>query len=970
MLGLSISHYRVLDKLGEGGMGVVYLAEDTLLGRRVAIKFPNADPRLSDRLLAEARTASSLNHPAIAAIYDCGMHEGHPYVVMELVEGENLSERLKRGPLPPRRAIEIALQTASALSEAHHRNIVHRDIKPANIRLDPRGAVKVLDFGVAKNLVAARSAAAAGDSASTQTADLSFVGTPRYMSPEQARADPVDARSDLFSLGAVLWECLTGKPAFAGRTHLDILARVLHDDLAPPSSLNAAVPPVLDAICLRALAKDPGQRYQSAEALVRDLESAQSAPALPEAVANRPSRRRAAIVVAACLLSALAVLAILWLRRGREPDAQALRWYQEGANAIHDGTYYKAAKALERAVSLDPGFALAHARLAEASDELDDATRAREEMLAAVAPGAFRTRLSDLDAMVVEAVRRRLANDPAGAAALYRQLLQRVPESEKAAAYLDLGRACEKAGQPVEALASYRQAASRSPQYAAAFLHLGVLDRRAQRFADADKDFARAESLYQALSNTEGIIAVLYERGVMANRRGEIEQAGALLEKALEMARAAGSQQQQIETLLRISDVESQKGDTAEAARQATDAVELARRSSLQILAAGGLLDLGNAHFVRGNLAQAQNYFEQSLEYARRFHSARTEARALLSLGSLHIHQTELARGVQEVEQALRFYDRGGDANDRSLALVLLGRARREQGDYDGALKAFEEQFDLANKTGDQGQRAIAREGIAMVLAYQERYPDALAAFRQAYADSQARGDRLGTGYGLASVAQMLGRLGRFHEAGEALAQAAAIAGGTGGYGALARLIEKEAAEIALSSRGFAAARGAARKLLAAPGELRVADRIEINLIDCAAGRSSGQRREQLSACEAALELARKSGMPRQVSGALLVWAEARLENGNAPAAKEAALSARSQFAHGGQRESEARALLVEARAASMSGDATGARSLAADASRSFAILSQSWNADDRASYASRPDVRHWRSQLKEILTR
>ncbi len=969
MLGLSISHYRVLDRLGEGGMGVVYLAEDTLLGRRVAIKFPNADPRYSDRLLVEARTASSLNHPSIAAIHDCGMHEGHPYVVMELVEGENLSERLKRGPLPPQRAIEIALQTASALSEAHRRNIVHRDIKPSNIRLDPRGAVKVLDFGVAKNLVAARSVAA-GAGASTQTADMTFVGTPRYMSPEQARADPVDARSDLFSLGAVFWECLTGQAAFAGRTQVDVLTHVLHDDIAPPSSLNAAVPPVLDAICLKALAKDPNRRYQSAEALVRDLEAAQSAPPpRPEAAVSRPSRRRAAIVLAACLLGALAVLAILWLRRGREPDAQALRWYQEGANAIHDGTYYKAAKALERAVSLDPGFALAHARLAEASDELDDATRAREEMLAAVAPGAFRTRLSDLDDTVVEAVRRSLANDPAGAAALYRQLLDRVPENEKAAAYLDLGRACEKAGQPVEALASYRQAASRSPQYAAAFLHLGVLDRRAQRFADADKNLARAESLYQALSNTEGIIAVLYERGVMANRRGEIERAGALFDQVLAMARAAGSQQQQIEALLRISDVESQKGDTAAAARQATEAVELARRSSLQLLAAGGLLDLGNAHFVRGNLAQAQNYFEQSLEYARRFHSTRTEARALLSLGSLHIYQTDLARGVEEVEQALRFYDRGGDANDRSMALVLLGRARREQGDYDGALKAFEERLDLANKTGDQAQRAIAREGIASVLAYQERYPDALAAFGQAYADSQARGDRLRAGYQLAGAARMLVALGRLREAREALGQAASIAGGDGGYQELARLIEEYEAGIAWSDRRFAEARAGARALLASPGDLGRADLVEIHMIDCSASLAVSHR-EGLSACETARELARKSGIPRLISRTLLGWAEAQLENGNPSAAKEAALSARAQFVRGGQRESEARALVVGARAASALGDAARARSLAAEAGRCFAILYQSWNADDRASYGSRSDVRHWRSQLKEILAR
>jgi len=965
MLGRSFSHYRILDKLGEGGMGVVYLAEDTLLGRRIAIKFPNADPRFSDRLLAEARTASSLNHPAIAAIHDCGIYEGHPYVVMEFVEGENLSDRLKRGPLLPQRAVEIALQTAAALSEAHRHNIVHRDIKPSNIRLGPRGAVKVLDFGIAKNLVATH-VSAAGAGASTETAEHTFAGTPRYMSPEQARADPVDARSDLFSLGAVLWECLTGQAAFAGRTQLDVLSRVLHDDLPPPSSLNAAVPPVLDAICSRALAKDPGQRYQSAEAFLRDLESAQPAPAPSAPPSAPPRRRRALILAAAGLLAALAVLAVLWLRRGREPDPQALRWYQEGANAIHDGTYFKAAKALERAVSLDSGFALAHARLAEASDQLDDATRAGEEMLKAVAPNAFRSRLSGLDDMVVEAIRRSLANDTAGAAALYRQLLQRAPESDKAAAWLDLGRACEKAGQPKEAFASYREAARRSPQYAAAFLHLGVLDRRAQRFADAEADFARAESLYQALSNTEGIVAVLYQRGVMANKRGDLQQAGALLDKALAMARAAGSPQQQIETLLQISNVEYQDGSTAAAAREAAEATELARRNGLQLLTAGALLDLGNTYFVRGDLPQAQNCFQQSLDYARKFHSARTEALALLSLGSLHIQQEDLARGVQEVEQALRFYDRGGDARERSMALLLLGRASCDQGEYAAALHAFQEQLDLANKTGDQAQLAVAREGVASVLDSQERYPEALAAYRQVYADSQARGDRLRAAYALANSAAVLGRLGRYREAREALAQAAI----SGGYAEIALIVEQYRAEIALSEGRFAAARTGARKLLAAPGELATADLIGIHGIDCAAGLFSGLRRQGLSACDTALALARKSGRPNLVSAALLGWAEAQLENGNPSVAGDAALSTRAQFARGGQHESEARALLVAARTAQALRDAAGARSLAAEAGRSFDALLQSWSTDDRAAYGSRPDVRRWRNQLAGILTR
>jgi serine/threonine protein kinase len=155
-LGISFSHYRIVEKLGEGGMGVVYLAEDTLLGRRVAIKFPSAAPSHRKRLLVEARAASSLNHPAIAAIYDCGEYEDRPYVVMELVEGRSLNELLRAGPIPAERSIEIAAAVAEALEEAHRRHIVHRDIKPANIRIGDRGAVKVVDFGLAKDLRDAR----------------------------------------------------------------------------------------------------------------------------------------------------------------------------------------------------------------------------------------------------------------------------------------------------------------------------------------------------------------------------------------------------------------------------------------------------------------------------------------------------------------------------------------------------------------------------------------------------------------------------------------------------------------------------------------------------------------------------------------------------------------------------------------------------------------------------------------------
>ena len=975
MLGKSFSHYRVLDTLGQGGMGVVYLAEDTLLCRRVAIKFPHAQGH-SQRLLSEARTASSLNHPAIAAVYDCGVFEDHPYVVMEFVEGENLGAILARGPLPPKRALEIAVQAAAALSEAHSHGIVHRDIKPSNIQIDRRGAAKVLDFGIATSVEEVRVASAGGDLlAATRTLDGAVTGTPRYMSPEQARGGRADARTDVFARGLVCWECLTGRPAFAGPTAIDTLAQVIQTDPAPPSQVNPAVPPVLDRICATALAKAPADRYQSAAAMLADLESARhtlaepaAPPAPAPAAAGRSWRRTLFATSAACLLAAIATAAVLWVRRGREPDPQALRWYQEGANAIRDATYFKAAKALDRAVSLDPSFALAHARLADASDELDDATRAREEVLKAVAPDSPRSRLSRLDDLAIEAIRRMLTNDAAGAAAVYGELLARSPESEKAGVLLDLGRAYEKAGQPDKARGSFLEAARRSPQYAAAFLRLGVLDRRAQRVADAEKDLAQAESLYRSLSNAEGLTEVLYQRGVMANKRGEIPEAASLLDQALQLARTTGNYQQQIACLLQLSNVESHQGDATGAARHANEATDLAHARGLEPLAAAGLLDVGNAHFVHGDLSDAEDCFTRCLEMARHSHAPRAEARALLSLGSLHIQQAKLAEGVQNVEQALRFYEKGGDAKEKSVALVLLGRARRDQGDYAGALRAFREQLAMATASGDPAQLANAREGLATVFESQEHYPEALASYQEAAAAGQARGDKLDAGYALASSARVLARLGRYPEALQALAQASGIARGPGGYDDLARLVDQYQAEIALSERQLAAAGQGAHKLMASAGKLGSSEMVEAGGVYCSAETLSGARQAGLTACQAALDEARKSGVPRLVSDAQLAVAEAQLESGDSARARETALSARSQFSLSGQAESEARASLIAARAAHASGDAASARELAAAAAHSFSALYQTWPPEARAAYDARPDVRSWRGQLTRLM--
>ena len=277
--GQTISHYRLLSKLGAGGMGVVYAAEDSHLQRQVAIKFLSVDPhrRLSRaRFLREARSASVLNHPNIATVYDYGETEdGCPFIVMELLRGQTLFDLLAAGALPVERGVSIIRDVLEALREAHRLGIIHRDIKPSNVFIGERGQVKVLDFGLAKSLSDMNPGASGEDTLSalpTQTLDGVVLGTPLYVSPEQATRAQVDERSDLFSVGAMLYECLTGRPAFAAPSVVEILARVI-DPAAPPppSTYNRRVTGELNRITLKALAKTAAGRYGSADKFLEDL---------------------------------------------------------------------------------------------------------------------------------------------------------------------------------------------------------------------------------------------------------------------------------------------------------------------------------------------------------------------------------------------------------------------------------------------------------------------------------------------------------------------------------------------------------------------------------------------------------------------------------------------------------------------------------------------------------------------------
>ena len=807
MIGRTISHYHILERLAEGGMGVVYIAEDTRLGRRVAVKLPTSganDQHFRARFLREARSISSLSHPHIATLHDYGeTEEGQPFIVMELVSGGDLSDLLRKGEMTLGRAVEIIEDVAEALAEAHSRGIIHRDIKPSNVMINQRGEVKVLDFGLAKQLEEETSRQTDREAKTlivTHTRSDAVIGTPLYLSPEQAMATPVDARSDLFALGTLLYECIAGQPPFSGINAIDIVAQVLYLNPPPPSHFNPHVSPELDRITMKALAKKPEERYQTAEELIADLRAvravlkdeartvpvhaaggagvsaatlaagngaAQTTSAFGAVTENlRRPRFSTVFVLALAALLCLGAWGIvrLWKPRLHEPGPEAARWYRDGENALRDGAYQKASRMLERAVELDDEYALAHARLAEALTELEYDAKAKEEIIRASTLVPDPARLPSKDRLYLRAITDTVMREYAGAVENYRQLVEKVPDAEKPYALVDLGRAYEKNEEVDKAMKSYREATRRDPKSATGFLRQGVLLGRIGRAGESPSEFEaleQAERLYRDISDFEGVAEVFYQRGYIHQKMSRVAEATSALQQALAITSNTNNQYQRIKTLLQLGNVACVEGNTLKAQEYATQAIDAARANGNENLATRGLIDLGNAFFLRGEMEEARKYFTRALEFAQRVKARRSEARALLSLGSLHMQKGETDEGLRYVEQALPFYQQGNYRREVSQALAMIGHANRRRGNYEVALKAAEQMLQLATETQDQSLIARSYIDIGNLVADQERYPEALRHFDESYALYKSLGNQFYAGFAALNRGTVLWRLGR-----------------------------------------------------------------------------------------------------------------------------------------------------------------------------------------------------------------
>jgi serine/threonine protein kinase len=980
-----ISHYRIIRKLGAGGMGEVFLAEDNTLGRKVAIKMLSERWASSDqarqRLINEARAAAALDHPNICSIYEVGEEHDRVFIVMQYLEGQNLAELIWKRPLPPGEVLDIAIQAAQALEGAHAAGIIHRDIKPQNILITPRGQVKVLDFGLAKHH---RPDAADAETRERLTEAGNLVGTPGFMSPEQWRGREIDARSDIFSLGVTLYECATGRYAFERGTPIEVGLRVVTETPPPPSELNPAVPPGLDRIIARAMAKDPAARYESARALhsellglKRELEGSE-AVSRPAPTSSSPSNmsRRSVRVKALIAGTVVATLLAVWFapslsRRSRHrPSPEAVVWYDRGAGAIREGAYFQAGKALDRALEIDSTFALARARRSEAYAEIELTDNAREQLLQAMALLPDRSSLSDVESLYVDAVAATLSRNFKTAIEKYSQIANAVGDKEKSAAYVDLGRAYEKAENLDSAIESYVRAALLDPQSAAAVLRSGILYGRRQDFARANAAFSKAQDIYQAMSSQEGLAEVYYQRGSLLARIRRLPEAKEQLERSLEISRSSSNEYQSIRTQLQLSNVYYAEGESSRAKTIAAEAVKAAQQVNIRTLATNGLIDLGYTLLARGEFADTRVYLQQALDLARQDKSTRLEARARLALGSLSTQEGSLDEAVSHLESALKFFKPAGYRTETSNALILLGRAYRDKGEYAVAMRAFSEQLELAKQSGDPARLAATHSSLGVLLGdNQEAYPEAIPHFEESYRINTSLGARVGMGWDQVNRASALWPLGRYEEAKAALDEAHAIAAGPEArFKSQLAYVEMVGAQMALSlgKRAEATTRATAALKLAEPDYKDTALQAKQTLALTQA--MSGASKQATMLVEEAVGAARELKLPRLLSTALLASAEVRMASGDRRGALADAQAAQRMFASAAQLESEWRAWLVSARSSLLEGDRSTAYDYATRAESGRAALQARWGADSYRGYVRRPDIQVRLKQLGQLL--
>ncbi len=763
MVGETITHYRILEEIGRGGMGTVYAAEDIKLGRKVALKVLleqiAADEERVKRFVREAQAASAINHPNIATIYEIDEADGTTFIAMELVDGGTLRDRMLAGPMPFSQIVEIATQLAGALGNAHDLGIVHRDIKPENICVRPDGLIKILDFGLAKLMPG--SAGAQTAATVTLTAEGVIMGTARYMSPEQARGKPVDAATDVFAVGAILYEMATGKPAFPGDNHFEILYAVVNKPPAPiPDELG--LPKEFRDLVARSLAKNVTDRFPTCAALAQDLGAfaGRATGTLPTGVVPTGGPPGAGVggatggaADATVWTSATGIvegapakeegeepltsIAVLPFKNmSGSPDAE---WMSAGLQVMLSSDLARVPTL--RVVPTDRLAALMTDLKLGADSAFDDvALRSMGEFLSVdtIVGGSF-VKLGPA-ARVDVSIRRPAtgeeiavkaeAKDEAELLNVVAHLAAEIHRAVETESGRDLvvTMVGERGSQNPEAIRAYVDGLSR--------LHEGNNIEAIpllQKAIDHDADFA---------------LAYTYLGAALANS-GRTEEARANLQKALERSRGLSRS----DALFVTAREAMMTGEV----RRAIEAFELL----IQLLPnnLGALYELAQAYELEGEWDDAIKSLERVLQFDPKFVSA------LFALGRVHIKRGSCQDALEYLYRSLSLNTLLGNEEGRATVLNAIGLANFWMDKYEEAAKFYNESLEIKRKIGDRRGESATLSNLAVVYQVRGDYERSVETYREALRISEDLGDTQGTAENLINIGTVFEEQGALEDA-------------------------------------------------------------------------------------------------------------------------------------------------------------------------------------------------------------
>ncbi len=776
MIGKTITHYRIIEEVGQGGMGTVYAAEDTKLGRKVALKVLKPDVASDEervqRFVREAQAASAINHPNIATIYEIDEVDGTTFIAMEFVEGGTLRDRMAVGALPFPEISEIATQIAQALGNAHALGIVHRDIKPENISVRPDGLIKILDFGLAKLLPAAT------DADSTQAASLTaegvIMGTARYMAPEQARGKPVDAAADVFSVGAILYEMATGKHAFPGDNHFEILYAVVNTPPAPiPEELG--LPRAFHELVARSLAKSTADRYPDCEALARDLaEITGSTPRAALATGAVPAQPAGAQTGAAAdatvwtsatgvvsgpaeaageePLTSIAVLPFKnmsgnpdadWMSSGlqmmlssdlarvpslRVVPADRLAALMTDLKLGPDSAFDEIAlKSVGEFLSVDTVVGGSFVKLGPAS-RIDVSIRrpstGEDKSIKAEAPDEAEL-LKVISHLAAEV--RRAVETEGGRDLVITMVGERGSQDPEAIhAYVDgLSRLHE--GNNLEAIDLLGKAIESDPGFALAYTYLGEALSNSGRMEEARDSLKKALDRAGGLSRSDSLFVTARE----AMMAGEVRRAIEAFELLTQLL------PNNLGAFFELAQAYELEGEWDQAIKN------LERMIQLDPKFVGALFALGRVNIKRGSCQEALDFLYRALSLNTLLGNEEGRAAVLNAIGIANFWLDKYDESLRFYEDSLKVKRSIGDRRGESATLSNMATVYQVRGDYDGAVAAYEEALRMSEELGDDQGTAENLINIGTVYEEQGALDRALESYKRALKVESDRGDKM-----------------------------------------------------------------------------------------------------------------------------------------------------------------------------------------------------------------------------------